>query len=223
MMLFCLLCSIKLHNKQNNIMGGKSTKVEHHHHYPDQGKIDKLEATIKRNQEQQKELEEKILSYTDPVKYEGAQEQLFDDYINNVGSQIRNLENPDTFNKKNVAFIGMNGVGKSSTINAIVGEEICEVDDVDCTTVIAKVHSSAKFNLFDVPGAHDTRTFFNMQALLKIKEMGKICIVYTDRIEHIYKLTRLVAACGVPLVIIRNKTETVDEAKVKPIELQKNP
>lgn len=64
---------------------------------------------------------------------------------------------------------------------------------------------------FDVPGESDEVSYHNIQHICAIQQMHLIFIVYTERIEQILKLVRLVEACGTPIIVLRNKTESLSQ------------
>lgn len=86
---------------------------------------------------------------------------------------------------------------------------------VDTTKCVCKCHESTTTEYWDVPGCSEERAYTNLRSIMAIKEMHFIMIVYIDRCEHIVKLERMVKACKVPYIVVRNKIDgiTLEEAK----------
>lgn len=70
----------------------------------------------------------------------------------------------------NVAFIGVSGAGKSSLINAIAGEKLCE-EGITHTTSEMRAWPAPNSNItfFDIPGKNDKISYFSasMMGFLK--------------------------------------------------------
>ena len=63
-------------------------------------------------------------------------------------------------NKKFVfLLVGRTGVGKSSTVNSLMGEKIAQVGDYEATTMAVKAYdrkiNDVNFTVFDTPGLCD--------------------------------------------------------------------
>ena len=172
---------------------------------------EKEQELLKANEELQAKLEaaekEFFENATDPENYEEKQVEIFQEFCDKVASLP---EAPKT-EKPSVAVLGQNGVGKSSLVNALVGEEVTPVGIVDTTKVVCKCYENATMEFWDVPGCSEERSYTNLRSIMAIKEMHLILIVYIDRVEHIVKLERMVMACKVPYVVVRNKIDTITE------------
>merc|ERR1711939_275669 len=111
--------------------------------------------------------------------------------------------------KPSVAVVGRSGVGKSSLINEFAGGYVTDVGDIDTTKKIWKVFESTSTEFWDVPGQSDTYAIANLKRILQIKAMHLILIVYTDRVEHVINLEKMVKACKVPHIVVRNKIDQI--------------
>lgn len=142
---------------------------------------------------------------SDPAKFDTMQDTIFQTFL----SKIETMKPPPKMERPSVAVLGLNGVGKSSLINALAGQKVTEVGYVDCTKEVSKVFGSDTTDFYDVPGCNDRRSYCNLQHIMKIKTMHLILICYTDRVEHIIKLEEMVASCKVPYLVVRTKMDQV--------------
>jgi len=147
----------------------------------------------------------------DPEQYEQKQVEIFQQFCDKVTTIP---EVPKTV-KPSVAVLGQNGVGKSSLINALIGQEVTPIGIIDTTKIVCKCYESDTTEFWDVPGCSEERSYANLRSIMAIKEMHFIMIVYIDRCEHITKLERMVIACKVPYVVVRNKIDNITDSEAK--------
>merc|ERR1712203_246399 len=139
----------------------------------------------------------------DPKKYEEIQVEIFQKFCDKVEGM------PDAVKtvKPSVAVMGPSGVDKSSLINALVGKDVTPVGIVETTMDVTKCYESAKTEFWDVPGQNEERSYANLRTIMAIKEMHLIIMVYSTRVDSVVKTERMVKACRVPYVVVRNKID----------------
>lgn len=176
---------------------------------------EKEQELLKANDELQKKLDAAETAFledaTDPEKYEEKQVEIFQEFCDKVAD----LPDPVKTAKPSVAVLGHSGVGKSSLINSLAGQEVTPVGIVDTTKVVCKCYEGPDMEYWDVPGCSEERSYTNLRSIMAIKEMHFVLITYIDRAEHIVKLERLVAACNVPYLVVRNKIDSVTDEEAK--------
>merc|ERR1712129_329963 len=65
--------------------------------------------------------------------------------------------------------------------------------------------------IWDVQGETAMRSYYNLQELMKFKEMHLILLLYTDAVENILKLQKMIMACKVPYLVVRTKIDMISE------------
>lgn len=148
---------------------------------------------------------------TDIQTFEQVQSKVYDDFL----VKVADMPPPPKTAKPSVAVVGVAGVGKSSLINSLVGGEVTKVGEIDTTKVVCKVYDSEFAEFWDVPGCSEERSYANTKSIMEIKAMHFIIIVYIDRYGTIAKLEKMIRACDVPYVVVRNKIDLITLAKAK--------
>jgi len=180
--------------------------------------ITRLEKDLAQMTQDLQDEKEKLEEFYDPENFEPQAASLFDNFIQYVDK----VPEPPKREKPSIAILGRRGVGKSSTANAIVGRTIAKTGVKDTTLVVNQVYGQADDHaceIWDVPGETDTRSYANLETLLKMKSMHIIFIVYIDDVQQCFNLVRLVSGCKVPFIIIRNKCDSIDADDAKEAEM----
>jgi len=157
---------------------------------------------------------EELKDHKDMNKYDKVAQTRFTSFL----CHVRDTPDPSKTAKPSIAIMGNRGVGKSSTCNALTGGEYATTGVEDETLVVTQVYGTRddhKFEVWDVPGETDTRSYANLQHLLQMKTMHVVIVQYTESIKMALNLVRLTAACRLPMVIVRNKADLITEKDAK--------
>lgn len=130
--------------------------------------------------------------------------------------------------KPHVGIFGRRNVGKSSLINALVGQDIAIVSDVAGTTTdpvkkSIEVHGLGPLIFIDTAGIDDTGSLGELRikksmAALKLIDLAILVITDNDFGDHETWLTEELGALDIPFVIVHNKSDlatVTDELREK--------
>ena len=120
-------------------------------------------------------------------------------------------------NKPHVGIFGRRNVGKSSLINALVGQDISNVSDIAGTTTdpvkkSMEVHGLGPIIFIDTAGTDDTGALGELRikksmAALKLIDLA-ILVLSDNRFEdHEARLTQEFESLDIPFVIVHNKSD----------------
>lgn len=158
--------------------------------------------------------EEKNLMNVNVQDYSKKEEKQFNNYLNCV-SKI-----PDVTKtiKPSVAFLGKTSCGKSTMINKIYGTK-CKTSPLRCTQGAEMVVSSDSLEVYDVFGVNDEETYANLNVLMTTKALHIVVCIYTDAVDHVLKLARLMNALDLNIIFVRNKCEDFDDEVSRDVKL----
>lgn len=179
------------------------------------------------------------LGFGDPIKISSIHNQGIETLIDNIENVLKKLGfKPDKKAKKqdkiiNIALIGKPNVGKSSLVNAILGEKKIIVSDQPGTTRDSIdtpfSYNDTKYNLIDTAGLRKRgrieKGIEKYSVIRTIQSIDKcdIAVLVIDASEYISKqdchASEYILEAGKGLIIALNKTDLLDENAKKRILL----
>lgn len=138
-----------------------------------------------------------------------------DKQFNNYLKSVSNIPDVTKTIKRSVAFLGKTSVGKSTMINKIYGTN-CKSSPLRCTRGAEMVYDSDNLEVYDLFGMNDEETYTNVDVLMTTKALHIVVCIYTDAVDHVLNLARLLNALKLDIVFVRNKCEdfTAEERRV---------
>lgn len=135
--------------------------------------------------------------------------------INDVATQFKNEIENFKNTKVKCGIIGRSGTGKSSLINAIVGEEVSAVGETETTMEISKPIEHNGLIFYDLPGSSTIN--FPLDTYVEkmgVKNFDCVILVTSDRFyEDDLKLIDQILEQKVPIFTVRTKIDfSVDRA-----------
>lgn len=126
---------------------------------------------------------------------------------------VEKLPDVEKTAKNSCAFLGRTSVGKTSMINKLFGTQE-KTSPIRCTEDIKPVHVTDKVEVYDVFGENDEESYHNLEILVEAKKMHVVVVVYTEAVDSVLKLARLVKALRVATVYVRNKSENLTTEEI---------
>jgi small GTP-binding protein len=163
-------------------------------------------------------LEKTIVRLRNARMDEGGLRKKRQDFI----ACIPTLKSQPRYRKASIAVLGAAGVGKSTLINKLVGKHVTEVGTSVTTAEFKLVHNGLRTDYYDVPGADDRYSYYNVGTLQQAQPLHLIILLYTMRVTSVLNLEDLIQALGVPYILVRNKVDVDIESAANAMEAKEN-
>jgi predicted GTPase len=129
--------------------------------------------------------------------------------------QVSSMPDVTPTEKRSFAVVGNTCVGKTTQLNAVFSLNLkaCPLRN---TSNFTKVATTDALDVYDVFGMNNRETYVHMQTLMAIKAVHIIACMYTDCVESVLDLAKLLQALRsnsrepFTLVFVRNKMDTVE-------------
>jgi hypothetical protein len=165
---------------------------------------EKAEGLKKDNELLQKQLNGKLDDYSSRMA------GLFDRQLKAV-AKLPDVAKTPVFS---TALLGKTSSGKTTTINKAFGTTE-KTSPIRCTPGVTKVFQDETIQVFDVFGDNDEESYHRTEILVQAKQLHKLIIVYTESVDGILNMARLMTALRVPLIFFRNKCEDLNADDLK--------
>ena len=109
----------------------------------------------------------------------------------------------------NIALFGINGVGKSSLVNAFTNTTAAPIGPTNATTTITGYQGS-NFTIFDLPGLNDDVSYFDQKYIALLKGVSHRVVVVTATVKQMKKLINLFEYLELSYDIVVNKFDLID-------------
>ena len=116
---------------------------------------------------------------------------------------------PRELNGINIALFGINGVGKSSLVNAFTNSSAAPVGPTHSTTSITGYQGS-NYTIFDLPGLNDDVSYLDKEYIALLKGASHRVVVVTATVKQMKKLINLFEHLELSYDIVVNKFDLIE-------------
>lgn len=167
----------------------------------EQAQYEQAKAELERLKAEREEMEK-----SDVRDYHKREPQQYARFL----EQVSRMPDPPKTDSNSAAFIGGTCCGKSSMINALFGTN-CKISPLRCTEGANIVVDTPHLKVYDVFGANDEQTYNNAETILLTKTLHVVVCLYTDCVDSVLRMARLLAAMRtVHVIFVRNKMDRED-------------
>ena len=109
----------------------------------------------------------------------------------------------------NVALFGQTSTGKSTMLNALLGQNLAETG-VGETTMKIKAYPGTGFTLWDVPGRNDEVSYLSMEYISFFKGLTRRLVLIQATVKENSSMMKLLDELNLGYDIVFNKFDKVD-------------
>ncbi|CAF3763859.1 unnamed protein product [Rotaria sp. Silwood1] len=182
-----------------------------------------LYAEICKYREQNAELIQRFQQLNEELKrkkidsFEALTEQ--DKEMKKILIELANITQPMPMEGNNIGLFGLTSTGKSTILNAILGQKLAKTGVGETTKKIVS-YSSTHFTLWDVPGRNDEINYMNMEYISFFKGLSKRLLLIEATVKENSSMMKLLDAIGLHYAIVFNKFDKVDDDEQQAIQQQ---
>lgn len=145
--------------------------------------------------------------------------------------ELARLTEPISLEGHNIAIFGLTSTGKSTLINAFIGQKVAETGYGETTTKITP-YTGIEYVLWDVPGKNDEIAYITMEYISFFKGLTYRLILIQATIKENSSMIKLLDEINLEYDIVVNKFDQVKESEqqkfkdqiqreVEPLQLRK--
>jgi small GTP-binding protein len=133
--------------------------------------------------------------------------------------QLAQTTEPVKMQGSNVGFFGLTSTGKSTMLNALLGQKVAETGVGETTTKITP-YKGTRFTLWDVPGRNDEVSYLSMKYISFFKGLSRRLILIQATVRENSSMIKLLDEVGLRYDIVFNKFDKVEEDEQNEIKKQ---
>ena len=133
--------------------------------------------------------------------------------------ELARLTPPMPLQGNNIGLFGSTSTGKSTMLNAILGQRLAETGVGETTTEI-KAYPGNGFTLWDVPGRNDEVSYLSMEYISFFKGLTRRLILITATVKENSSMMKLLDELDLGYDIVFNKFDKVDPEEQPQVEKQ---
>jgi small GTP-binding protein len=119
----------------------------------------------------------------------------------------------------NVGLFGLTSTGKSTMLNALLGQKVADTGVGETTTKITP-YKGTRFTLWDVPGRNDEVSYLSMKYISFFKGLSRRLILIQATVRENSSMIKLLDEVGLRYDIVFNKFDKVEEDEQNEIKKQ---
>jgi small GTP-binding protein len=133
--------------------------------------------------------------------------------------ELARLTQPMPLEGSNVGLFGLTSTGKSTMLNALLGQKVAETGAGETTTKITP-YKGRKFTLWDVPGRNDEVSYLSMEYISFFKGLSRRLILIQATVRENSSMMKLLDELGLLYDIVFNKFDKVGKEEQDEVKKQ---
>ncbi len=133
--------------------------------------------------------------------------------------ELARLTQPIQLEGNNVGLFGSTSTGKSTMLNALLGQKVAETGVGETTTKITAYNGTA-YTLWDVPGRNDEVSYLSMEYISFFKGLSRRLILIQATVKENSSMMKLLDEIGLRYAIVLNKFDKVEQEEQTEVQKQ---
>jgi len=119
----------------------------------------------------------------------------------------------------NIGLFGLTSTGKSTMLNALLGQKVAETGVGETTTKITP-YNGTNFIFWDIPGRNDEVSYFSMEYISFFKGLSRRVILIQATVKENSSMMKLLDEIGLRYDIVFNKFDKVEQEEQAQVQKQ---